>query len=175
MSLPSKMARKKESPQKAVMREMTHDYLKHNDISIKSKTDVNFVMCDMMYVLLKGNWRKTSGYSKYDYRNKDTSNSWNGHSRRPCIPAMGIFSILRDRNGEYDPQLIKKYQNTIIQDMNISDSTKFWLSIMNGLKYRSVEDILITCVDGLTGFPQAHAFCIIVNLEHFHPYLLYYR
>ena len=34
-------------------------------------------------------------------------------------------------------------------------SAKFWLSIINGLKNRGVEDILITCVDGLTGFPQA--------------------
>ena len=31
----------------------------------------------------------------------------------------------------------------------------FWLSILNGLKNRGVEDILIACVDGLTGFLQA--------------------
>lgn len=36
-----------------------------------------------------------------------------------------------------------------------NESAKFWLSIMNGLKNRGVEDILIACVDGLTGFPQA--------------------
>ena len=36
-----------------------------------------------------------------------------------------------------------------------NESAKFWLSIMNGLKNRSVEDILIACVDGLSGFPQA--------------------
>ncbi len=35
-----------------------------------------------------------------------------------------------------------------------NESAKFWLSIINGLKNRGVEDILITCVDGLTGFPQ---------------------
>lgn len=32
---------------------------------------------------------------------------------------------------------------------------KFWPSILNGLKNRGVNDILIACVDGLTGFPQA--------------------
>lgn len=26
-------------------------------------------------------------------------------------------AISRDRNGEYEPQLIKKYQNTVTQDM----------------------------------------------------------
>jgi putative transposase len=36
-----------------------------------------------------------------------------------------------------------------------NESTKFWLSIMSGLKNRGVHDILIACVDGLTGFPQA--------------------
>ena len=36
-----------------------------------------------------------------------------------------------------------------------NESAKFWLSIMNGLKNRGVEDILIACVDGLIGFPQA--------------------
>ena len=34
-------------------------------------------------------------------------------------------------------------------------SAKFWLSIMNGIKNRGVKDILIACVDGLIGFPQA--------------------
>ena len=35
------MARRKDSPQKAAMREMMRDYLKNNDISIKDGTDVN--------------------------------------------------------------------------------------------------------------------------------------
>jgi len=38
------------------------------------------------------------------------------------------------------------------------ESAKFWLSILNGLKNRGVEDILIACVDGLTVFPQAIVF-----------------
>ena len=36
-----------------------------------------------------------------------------------------------------------------------NESAKFWLTILNGLKNRGVEDILIICVDGLSGFPQA--------------------
>lgn len=34
-----------------------------------------------------------------------------------------------------------------------NESAKFWLGILNSLKNRSVEDILIACVGGLTGFP----------------------
>ena len=36
-----------------------------------------------------------------------------------------------------------------------NESAKFWLSILNGLKNQGVEDILIACIDGLSGFPQA--------------------
>ena len=42
------MARRKDSPQKAAMREMMRDYLKNNDISIQDGTDVNSIMRDMM-------------------------------------------------------------------------------------------------------------------------------
>lgn len=34
-------------------------------------------------------------------------------------------------------------------------SAKFWLTILTDLKQRGVEDLLITCVDGLNGFEMA--------------------
>jgi putative transposase len=36
-----------------------------------------------------------------------------------------------------------------------SEGAKFWLRVMNELKNRGVEDILIAIVDGLKGFPEA--------------------
>ena len=36
-----------------------------------------------------------------------------------------------------------------------NESAKFWLSIMNRLKKRGVKDILIACVDGVSGYPEA--------------------
>ncbi|RCR65434.1 MULTISPECIES: IS256 family transposase [Larkinella] len=38
-----------------------------------------------------------------------------------------------------------------------SESAKFWLSVLTDLKQRGVEDMLITCVDGLKGFDTAIA------------------
>ena len=254
------MARKKDSPQKAALREMMGNYLKENNVKVKDGTDVNSIMRDMMSIILEGaldqELDEELGYSKYDYRNKETSNSRNGHSQKTMHTSYGDMEvdIPRDRNGEYEPQIIKKYQNTVTQDMeekiismyakgmttsdieshmrelydlDISDSTisritdkilpivkewqerplesvyavvfmdaihyhvrnegrivkravyiaigidmdghkdvlgmyvgqnesaKFWLSILNGIKNRGAEDILIACVDGLTGFPQA--------------------
>ena len=36
-----------------------------------------------------------------------------------------------------------------------NESAKFWLSVLNGLKNRGVNDILIACIDGLSGFTNA--------------------
>ncbi|MEC2345353.1 IS256 family transposase [Paenibacillus barengoltzii] len=40
-----------------------------------------------------------------------------------------------------------------------NESSKFWFSMLNDLKNRGVQDILITCVDNLTGFSQAITAC----------------
>src|SRR5918994_4892479 len=36
-----------------------------------------------------------------------------------------------------------------------SEGSKFWLAVLNDLRQRGVEDVLIACVDGLAGFPEA--------------------
>jgi transposase-like protein len=36
-----------------------------------------------------------------------------------------------------------------------TESAKFWMGILNELKNRGVDDILIACIDGLRGFPEA--------------------
>ena len=36
-----------------------------------------------------------------------------------------------------------------------NESSKFWLSVLNDLKNRGIQDILIFCVDGLNGFKEA--------------------
>ena len=36
-----------------------------------------------------------------------------------------------------------------------TEGAKFWLSVVTELKNRGVNNILIACVDGLKGFPEA--------------------
>ena len=36
-----------------------------------------------------------------------------------------------------------------------NESSKFWLSVLNDLKNRGIQDVLIFCVDGLNGFKEA--------------------
>ena len=39
--------------------------------------------------------------------------------------------------------------------MSQNEGAKFWLNVLTELKNRGLEDIIIACVDGLTGFPEA--------------------
>jgi putative transposase len=36
-----------------------------------------------------------------------------------------------------------------------TEGAKFWLAVLNDLRRRGVDDVLIACVDGLKGFPEA--------------------
>ena len=40
-------------------------------------------------------------------------------------------------------------------DIGENESSKYWLSVLNGLKNRGVKDILLICADGLTGIREA--------------------
>lgn len=40
-----------------------------------------------------------------------------------------------------------------------NESSKFWLNVLNDLRNRGVQDILIICVDNLSGFSEAIAAC----------------
>lgn len=39
--------------------------------------------------------------------------------------------------------------------LGTNESSKYWLSVLNGLKSRGVQDILIASIDGLSGFTEA--------------------
>ncbi len=117
------MARKKDPPQKAALREMMSTYLKENNVKVKDGMDVDPIMRDMISVILEGaldeEMNEGLGYSKYDHRDKETDNSRNGHSQKTMHTSYGDMEldIPRDRKGEFEPQVIKKYQDTVTQDM----------------------------------------------------------
>jgi putative transposase len=195
------------------------------------------------------------GYSKHDPLGNNSGNSRNGYSKKTIKSKFGKteLSIPRDRNGEFEPQIIKKHETSIngledqiialyskgvstrdieshmkdIYGINVSpslvskvtdkvlpqvfewqsrvldpvypivfldaihfkvkhenriinkaaytvlginsdgvkdilgiwigenESASFWLNVCQELKSRGVEDILIVCKDGLSGFSEA--------------------
>lgn len=53
------------------------------------------------------------------YRNKETDNSRNGYSEKTLKTSLGDLELAvpRDRNGEFEPQLVKKNQTTLSGDI----------------------------------------------------------
>lgn len=47
-----------------------------------------------------------------------------------------------------------EHKDDVCMYVGQNESAKFWLFILNSLK-NNVRDILIFCIDGLSGFPQA--------------------
>ena len=70
------MTRKKDSPQKAALRELMGNYLKENNVKVKDGTDVNSIMRDMMSIILEGaldqELDEELGYSKDNWANLST-------------------------------------------------------------------------------------------------------
>lgn len=82
---------------------------------------------DTLQGMLEAEMDEKLGYSKYDYRNKETDDSRNGYSKKTVTSSMGEIDldIPRDRKGEFEPQIVKKNQTDIsnIEDQVLSMST----------------------------------------------------
>lgn len=115
------MGRRNESPEKKRRRELIRELLK--DSPLKDGEDFNALMREMMAQVLEGSLEgeleEELGYTRYDYRNKDTDNSRNGFSQKTVRTSHGDMQIdvPRDRNGEFEPKIIAKHQNTLGQDL----------------------------------------------------------
>ena len=47
------------------------------------------------------------------------------------------------------------YKEVLALEVGENENSKYWLGVLNGLKNRGVQDILILCSDGLTGLKEA--------------------
>lgn len=227
--------------------------------NFQSVTDVSAylkdIFKDVIQELLEAELDAKLGYSKNDIESKGTDNSRNGYSPKTLKSEFGEVQIQvpRDRKGEFEPQIVPKYQRNVsgieekvvslyargmstrdiedqIRDLygisisaemvsKITDriapeikewqqrplesvypfvfmdaihykikedgrilnraayvvlgvtvegnkdilgiwigeheSSKFWLGVLTDLKNRGVQDVLLFCVDGLTGLKEA--------------------
>lgn len=255
------MAKKTEKRKPLFSREIMKEFIKENNIVTveDAQKAVKELFADTLQGLLEAEMDHNLGYEKNDGASKDTTNQRNGHSKKTVCSDFGELEldIPRDREGKFDPVIVKKHQKNItgiedqilalyakgvstreIQDhlqnlygievsaaliSNITnkivplikewqnrplqntyaivfldaihfkvkqdgqivnkaaymvigvdldgnkdvlgmwigenESAKFWLSVLNELRNRGVQDILIASVDNLTGFTESIATC----------------
>ena len=115
------MARKNRTPEETARRAKIRDLLQESNISSMEDIQKLFkeTIAEFMENGLDAELDEELGYSKYDYRNKETDNSRNGHSSKRLKTSFGEVEVAvpRDRKGEFEPQLLKKHQTSISQDI----------------------------------------------------------
>jgi transposase-like protein len=240
-----------------ISKEILRDYI--NEQKFTSPDEVLLAMKgmfrDVLQETLEAEMDSQLGYDKYDISEKQTPNSRNGYSKKTVKSELGAveLNIPRDRNGEFEPKILPKYQRNIngiedkitalyatgmttrdiseqiknLYDVDISaemvsnitnrilplvtewqnrplektysfvfmdaihfkvrddkhiiikaayvvlgvnmdgekevlgiwigtnESSKFWLSVLNDLRNRGLKNVLVFCVDGLSGLKEA--------------------
>ena len=115
------MTRKNRTPEENVRREKIRELLQMANIGSMDDIQTLFkeAIAEFMEKGLEAELDEELGYSKYDYKNKDTDNSRNGHSSKRLRTSFGEVdvSVPRDRKGEFEPQVLKKNQTSISQDI----------------------------------------------------------
>lgn len=104
---------------------------------------------DIMQEMLEAELDHELGYSKYDYKNKETDNSRNGSRPKTVRSDYGDIEldIPRDRNGEFEPIIVKKNQRDVssIDDQVMSMYAK-------GMTVRDIQQHL----ESLYGLDVSH-------------------
>ena len=89
------------------------------DYNIKDTNDIKDMLKDLLsgtiQTMLEAEIENELGYAKYSMKDKATSNARNGHSKKTVRSEYGNLDldIPRDRNAEFEPQIIPKYQREI--------------------------------------------------------------
>jgi len=240
-----------------ISKEILRDYINEQKFTSPDEvlTAMKSMFREVLQETLEAEMDSQLGYDKYDISEKQTPNSRNGYSKKTVKSELGAveLNIPRDRNGEFEPKILPKYQRNIngiedkimalyaagmttrdiseqvknLYDVEISaemvsnitnrimpvvtewqnrplektysfvfmdaihykvrddkhiiikaayvvlgvnmdgekevlgiwiganESSKFWLSVLNDLRNRGLQNALVFCVDGLSGFKEA--------------------
>ena len=139
------MSRKNRSPEEKARRGKIRELLQMANIDSMDDIQDLFkeTIAEFMENGLEAELDENLGYSKYDYKNKATDNSRNGHSSKNPRTSFGDVevSVPRDRKGEFEPQLLKKNQTSISQDIEEKILSMYAKGMTTGDIEAHIQDI----------------------------------
>lgn len=148
------MAKRNRSPEEVERRAKIRELLQTSNISSMDDIQNLFkeTIAEFMENGLDAELDEELGYSKYDYRNKETSNSRNGHSSKTLRTSFGNVEIAvpRDRDGEFEPQLLKKNQTSVSQDIEEKILSMYAKGMTTGDIETHIRDIYGVAVSDTT-------------------------
>ena len=139
------MTRKNRSPEENARRAKIRELLLSSNISSMDDIQDLFkeTIAEFMENGLEAELDDELGYGRYDYRNKDTDNSRNGHSSKTLRTSYGDVEVAvpRDRKGEFEPQLLKKNQTSVSQDIEEKILSMYAKGMTTGDIETHIQDI----------------------------------
>ena len=139
------MTRRKRSPEENERRAKIRELLLSSNISSMEDIQDLFkeTIAEFMESGLEAELDDELGYGRYDYRNKDTDNSRNGHSSKTLRTSYGDVEVAvpRDRKGEFEPQLLKKNQTSVSQDIEEKILSMYAKGMTTGDIETHIQDI----------------------------------
>lgn len=113
------MAKRKRTPEEQERRDKIRELLQISGVSSMDDIQDLFkeTIAEFMENGLEAELDDELGYSRYDYKNKETENSRNGYSKKTLKTGFGEaeIDVPRDRKGEFEPQILKKKQTSVSQ------------------------------------------------------------
>lgn len=98
-------------------KELLREFIRENNLTTAQELQqaLKELFANTLQEMLEAELDNHLGYSKYDYKNKTTKNSRNGTTTKKVLSDFGELDIAipRDREGDFEPKAIKKYQNDI--------------------------------------------------------------
>ena len=139
------MTRRNRSPEENERRAKIRELLLSSNISSMDDIQDLFkeTIAEFMESGLEAELDDELGYGRYDYRNKDTDNSRNGHSSKTLRTSYGDVEVAvpRDRKGEFEPQILKKNQTSVSQDIEEKILSMYAKGMTTGDIETHIQDI----------------------------------
>ena len=139
------MARRKRTPEENARREKIRELLQLANVGSMDDIQELFkdTIAEFMENGLEAELDDQLGYSRYDYKNKDTDNSRNGHSSKTLRTSFGDVevSVPRDRKSEFDPKVLRKNQTSISQDIEEKILSMYAKGMTTGDIEAHIQDI----------------------------------
>ena len=139
------MARRKRTPEENTRREKIRELLQLANVGSMDDIQELFkdTIAEFMENGLEAELDDQLGYSRYDYKNKDTDNSRNGHSSKTLRTSFGNVevSVPRYRKSEFDPKVLRKNQTSISQDIEEKILSMYAKGMTTGDIEAHIQDI----------------------------------
>ena len=139
------MTRRNRSPEENERRAKIRELLLSSNISSMDDIQDLFkeTIAEFMESGLEAELDDELGYGRYDYRNKDTDNSRNGHSSKTLRTSYGDVEVAvpRDRKGEFEPQILKKNQTSVSQNIEEKILSMYAKGMTTGDIEAHIQDI----------------------------------